>query len=73
MLEHSRKTFKNTLYVDSGCSMHMTGDSSLLQNLRPHYEKGGNITRTGIVSNGKMEFEDVCFVEQLQFNLLSVS
>ncbi|KAJ9551882.1 hypothetical protein OSB04_015927 [Centaurea solstitialis] len=69
-------------HVDSGCSRHMTGIMSLLEDFKkfegghvafgdnPH---GGKISGKGKVSKGKMTFDDVYFVEQLRYNLLSVS
>nr|GFA61613.1 putative ribonuclease H-like domain-containing protein [Tanacetum cinerariifolium] len=35
--------------------------------------KGGKITGNGITRTGKLDFEDVYFVKELQFNLFSVS
>ncbi|KAJ9545521.1 hypothetical protein OSB04_025228 [Centaurea solstitialis] len=69
-------------HVDSGCSRHMTDIMSLLEDFKkfegghvafgdnPH---GGKISGKGKVSKGKMTFDDVYFVEQLKYNLLSVS
>ncbi|KAJ9539001.1 hypothetical protein OSB04_031734 [Centaurea solstitialis] len=69
-------------HMDSGCSRHMTGIMSLLEDFKkfegghvafgdnPH---GGKISGKGKVSKGKMTFDDVYFVEQLRYNLLSVS
>ncbi|KAJ9552063.1 hypothetical protein OSB04_016108 [Centaurea solstitialis] len=69
-------------HVDSGCSRHMTGIMSLLEDFKrfegghvafgdnPH---GGKISGKGKVSKGKMTFDDVYYVEQLRYNLLSVS
>ncbi|KAJ9543921.1 hypothetical protein OSB04_023628 [Centaurea solstitialis] len=69
-------------HVDSGCSRHMIGIMSLLEDFKkfegghvafgdnPH---GGKISGKGKVSKGKMTFDDVYFVEQLRYNLLSVS
>ncbi|KAJ9565815.1 hypothetical protein OSB04_001781 [Centaurea solstitialis] len=69
-------------HVDSGCSRHMTGIMSLLEDFK-RFEgghvafgdnpKGGKISGKGKVSKGKMTFDDVYFVEQLRYNLLSVS
>ena len=67
-------------HVDSGCSRHMTGDMSNLQNFKTidvgyvafgSDSKGGKITGKGMVT--KMTFSDVFDVEQLNYNLLSVS
>ncbi|KAJ9557281.1 hypothetical protein OSB04_011895 [Centaurea solstitialis] len=73
---------KNLWHVDSGCSRHMTGIMSLLQNFK-RFEgghvafgdnpKGGKVSRKGKISKGMMTFEDVYYVEQLKYNLLSVS
>ncbi|GJX40368.1 hypothetical protein Tco_0255358 [Tanacetum coccineum] len=67
--------------IDSGCSRNMTGNRSYLID----YEdidrgfvalggstKGGKITRKGKIRTGKLDFEDVYFVKELKFNLLSV-
>ncbi|GJU54784.1 putative ribonuclease H-like domain-containing protein [Tanacetum coccineum] len=35
--------------------------------------KGGKITGKGKINTGKLDFEDVYFVEQLKFNIFSVS
>ncbi|KAI3758362.1 hypothetical protein L6452_05922 [Arctium lappa] len=60
----------------------MTGNKSCLQNFKRidggHVAFGdnsseGKISGKGIVSKGKMTFEDVYYVEQLRYNLLSVS
>ncbi|GJW12957.1 ribonuclease H-like domain-containing protein [Tanacetum coccineum] len=73
---------KNIWHVDSGCSRHMTGNLSCLQNFENFdggyiafggYSKGGKISGKGMVSNGKLNFHDVFYVEQLKYNLLSVS
>ncbi|KAJ9545641.1 LOW QUALITY PROTEIN: hypothetical protein OSB04_025348 [Centaurea solstitialis] len=67
-------------HVDSGCSRHMTGIMSLLEDFKKFdgghvafgdNPKGGKLV--GKVSKGKMTFDDVYFVEQLRYNLLSVS
>ncbi|KAJ9546669.1 hypothetical protein OSB04_019212 [Centaurea solstitialis] len=69
-------------HVDSGCSRHMTGIMSLLEDFK-RFEgghvafgdnpKGGKISGKDKVSKGKMTFDDVYYVEQLRYNLLSVS
>ncbi|KAJ9547336.1 LOW QUALITY PROTEIN: hypothetical protein OSB04_019879 [Centaurea solstitialis] len=69
-------------HVDSGCSRHMTGIMSLLEDFK-RFEgghvafgdnpTGGKISGKGKVSKGKMTFDDVYYVEQLRYNLLSVS
>ncbi|KAI3669032.1 hypothetical protein L6452_40251 [Arctium lappa] len=73
---------KSIWHVDSGCSRYMTGNKSCLQNFKRidgghvafgDNPSGGKISGKGIVSKGKMTFEDVYYVEQLRYNLLSVS
>ncbi|KAI3691993.1 hypothetical protein L6452_31797 [Arctium lappa] len=69
-------------HVDSGCSRHMTGNMSCLQDFK-HINgghvafgdnlTGGKISGKGNVTKGKMTFEDVYYVDQLKYNLLSVS
>ncbi|KAD3066358.1 hypothetical protein E3N88_34238 [Mikania micrantha] len=68
-------------YVDSGGSMHMTGSRSLLHNYftgRKGFVSFGNdakgyIIGKGVVTNGEIRFDDVNHVENLKYNLLSVS
>ncbi|GJW98886.1 putative ribonuclease H-like domain-containing protein [Tanacetum coccineum] len=69
-------------YVDSGCSRHMTGNMSYLLEFKKFDggyvtfgggAKGGKITGKGTLKTGKLDFEDVYFVKELQFNLFSVS
>ncbi|GJW64392.1 ribonuclease H-like domain-containing protein [Tanacetum coccineum] len=68
--------------IDSGCSRHMTRNKS---NFSDYEEidggfvafgrdpKGGKITGKSKISTGKLDFEDVYFVNELKFNLFSVS
>nr|GEX00889.1 copia protein [Tanacetum cinerariifolium] len=78
-------TFKHTLkgkgIVDSGCSRHMTGNWSYLVDYQD-FNGGpvafggskGQITGKGKIRTGKLAFEDVYFVKELQhYNLFSVS
>ncbi|GKD06670.1 ribonuclease H-like domain-containing protein, partial [Tanacetum coccineum] len=69
-------------YVDSGCSRHMTRNMSYLLDFKEFDggyvtfgggAKGGKITGKGTLKTGKLDFEDVYFVKELQFNLFSVS
>ncbi|KAD7117276.1 hypothetical protein E3N88_04544 [Mikania micrantha] len=68
-------------YVDNGGSMHMTGSRSLLHNYftgRKGFVSFGNdakgyIIGKGVVTNGEIRFDDVNHVENLKYNLLSVS
>ncbi|GJU20399.1 ribonuclease H-like domain-containing protein [Tanacetum coccineum] len=79
-LVHTR-ALKNKGIVDSGCSRHMTGNKAYLAEYQD-YNGGpvafggskGYITGKGKIKIGKLDFEDVCFVKELQhFNLFSVS
>nr|GFC60346.1 ribonuclease H-like domain-containing protein [Tanacetum cinerariifolium] len=78
---HSHKQLEDQRYFDSGCSWHMTENISYLTNFKEFDEeyvafgggaKGGKITYKGIIRIGKLDFEDVCFVKELKFNLFSV-
>ncbi|GJS53500.1 putative ribonuclease H-like domain-containing protein [Tanacetum coccineum] len=69
-------------YVDSGCSRHMIGNMSYLFGFKEFARgyvtfgggvKGGRITGKGTLKTGKLDFEDVYFVKELQFKLFSVS
>nr|GEZ69028.1 ribonuclease H-like domain-containing protein [Tanacetum cinerariifolium] len=69
-------------YVDSGCSRHMTGNMSYLSNFKEFDEgyvtfrggaKGGKFTSKGTPKTSKLDFKDVYFAKELQFNLVSVS
>ncbi|GKC63818.1 hypothetical protein Tco_1096416 [Tanacetum coccineum] len=69
-------------YVDSGCLRHMTRNMSYLSYFKKFDggyvtfgggTKGGKITGKGTLKTGKLDFKDVYFVKELQFNLFSVS
>nr|GEV40830.1 hypothetical protein [Tanacetum cinerariifolium] len=69
-------------YVNSGCSRHMTKNMSYLSDFKEFDRgyvtfkggaKGGKFTGKGTLKTGKLDFEDVYFVKELQFNLLSLS
>ncbi|GKA09522.1 putative ribonuclease H-like domain-containing protein [Tanacetum coccineum] len=69
-------------YVDSGCSRHMTGNISYLSYFQEFDRgyvtfgggvRGGKITGKGTLKMGKLDFQDVFFVKELQFNLFSVT
>ncbi|GJW85809.1 putative ribonuclease H-like domain-containing protein [Tanacetum coccineum] len=76
-----QKDLKNKGIVDSGCSRHMTGNKAYLVEYQDYYGGpvafGGSkryITGKGKIKIGKLDFEDLCFVKELQhFNLFSVS
>ncbi|PWA82283.1 ribonuclease H-like domain-containing protein [Artemisia annua] len=73
---------KDHLIVDSGCSGSMTGEKEILSDFRPYFggkiafgddATGGRITGKGTIKTGKIDFENVRYVKELKFNLLSVS
>ncbi|GJV08361.1 hypothetical protein Tco_1346017, partial [Tanacetum coccineum] len=76
-LQHDDKGF-----VDSGCSMHMTGNITYLSDFK-EFDRGyvafgrgaygGKITGKGTLKTDNLDFEDVYFVNELKFNLFSVS
>ncbi|GJZ90729.1 putative ribonuclease H-like domain-containing protein [Tanacetum coccineum] len=79
--EDPHKALKNKGIVDSGCFRHMTGNKAYLAKYQD-YNGGpvafggskGYITGKGKIRTGKLDFEDVCFVKELQlFNLFFVS
>ncbi|GKC34198.1 hypothetical protein Tco_1046582 [Tanacetum coccineum] len=68
--------------IDSGCSKHMTGNMSYLTDFEEidggYVAFGGNpkgekITGRCTIKTGKLDFKNVYFVRELQFNLFSVS
>nr|GFA88045.1 putative ribonuclease H-like domain-containing protein [Tanacetum cinerariifolium] len=68
--------------IDSGCSRHMIGNMSYLSNFKElnggyvAFEgnlKGGKLFGKGKIRTGKLDFDDVYFVNELKFNLFSVS
>ncbi|GJT26610.1 putative ribonuclease H-like domain-containing protein [Tanacetum coccineum] len=80
--QHGHPQKEDQGYVDSGCSRHMTGNMSYLSDFKEFDggyvtfrggAKGGKITGKGTLKTGKLDFEDVYFVKELQFNLFSVS
>ncbi|GJT90942.1 putative ribonuclease H-like domain-containing protein [Tanacetum coccineum] len=79
--EYPYRALKNKGIVDSGCSRHMTDNKAYLAEFQD-FNGGpvafggskGYITGKGKIKTGKLDFEDVCFVKELQhFNLFSVS
>ncbi|GJY28500.1 putative ribonuclease H-like domain-containing protein [Tanacetum coccineum] len=69
-------------YVNSGCSRYMTGNMFYLSDFKEFNggyvtfgggAKGGKIAGKRTLKTGKLDFEDVYFVKELQFNLFSVS
>ncbi|GJY22863.1 ribonuclease H-like domain-containing protein [Tanacetum coccineum] len=68
--------------IDSGCSRYMTRNISYLTDFEEIDEgyvafggnpKGGKITGRGTIKTSNLDFENVYFVIELQFNLFSVS
>ncbi|GJS84566.1 putative ribonuclease H-like domain-containing protein [Tanacetum coccineum] len=68
--------------IDSGCSRHMTWNMSYLTDYKEIDEgyvyfggnfKGGKITGRGTIKTGDLDFKNVYFVRELNFNLFSVS
>ncbi|GJV95319.1 hypothetical protein Tco_1546896 [Tanacetum coccineum] len=79
--DYLQRTLQNKGIVDSGCSRHMTGNNAYLAEYQD-FNGGpvafggskGYIIGKGKIKTGKLDFEDVCFVKELQhFNLFSVS
>ncbi|GJS02799.1 hypothetical protein Tco_0319307 [Tanacetum coccineum] len=79
--DYPQRALQNKGIVDSGCSRHMTGNKAYLAEYQD-FNGGpvafggskGYITGKGKIKTGKLDFEDVCFVKELQhFNLFSVS
>nr|GEV49020.1 retrovirus-related Pol polyprotein from transposon TNT 1-94 [Tanacetum cinerariifolium] len=77
-----KDALKDRGYFDSGCSRNMTGNISYLTDFKEHDggyvafrggAKGGKITGKGTIKTGKLDFDDVFFVKELQFSLFSVS
>ncbi|GJX12499.1 hypothetical protein Tco_0204257 [Tanacetum coccineum] len=80
-MDYPHRTLQNKGIVDSGCSGHMTGNKAYLAKYQD-FNGGpvsfggskGYITGKGKIKIGKLDFEDVCFVKELQhFNFFSVS
>ncbi|GJS82985.1 putative ribonuclease H-like domain-containing protein [Tanacetum coccineum] len=84
VLDHGnpQQDLKDKGVIDSGCSRHMTGNKSYLidyEEINGGFvtfggnSEGGKITGKGKIRTGKLDFEDVYFVKELQFNLFSIS
>ncbi|GKC25270.1 ribonuclease H-like domain-containing protein [Tanacetum coccineum] len=80
-IDYPHRALQNKRIVDSGCFRHMTGNKAYLAKYQD-FNGGpvafggskGYITGKGKIKTGKLDFEDVCFVKELQhFNLFSVS
>ena len=77
-----RKLKKDSVwFMDSGCSRHMTGDSSLLSKIK--WKDGASVTfgnndqgkirGYGTVKKDSVSIDKVAFVEGLKHNLISIS
>nr|GEX10019.1 putative ribonuclease H-like domain-containing protein [Tanacetum cinerariifolium] len=73
--------FQDKGVIDSGCSRHMIGNMSYLsdfEELNGGYvafggnPNGGKITGKGKIKTGKLDFDNVYFINKLKFNLFSV-
>ena len=81
MQEHSIDQQEDQGYSDSGCSRHMTGNKSYIsdfQTLDGGYVTfgggvGGKISGKGTIKTGNLDFEDVFYIKELNYNLFSVS
>ncbi|GKF65379.1 hypothetical protein Tco_0191896, partial [Tanacetum coccineum] len=77
-----QQDLKDKGVIDSGCSRHMTGNRSYLTDYEEidggfvafgGNSKGEKIIGKGKIRTGKLDFKDVYFVNELKFNLFSVS
>ncbi|GKG10839.1 hypothetical protein Tco_0342239, partial [Tanacetum coccineum] len=67
--DYPHRALKNKGIVDSGCSRYMTGNKAYLDEFQD-FNGGlvafggsrGYITGKGKIKTGKLDFEDVCFV-----------
>ncbi|GKB39484.1 ribonuclease H-like domain-containing protein [Tanacetum coccineum] len=73
---------KDYAIIDSGCSGSMTGDKDKLSDFKEfkggyvafgNDSTGGRISGKGTIKTSCLDFEKVIYVEELKFNLLSVS
>ncbi|GJR44754.1 putative ribonuclease H-like domain-containing protein [Tanacetum coccineum] len=72
----------DTRFIDSRCSRHMTGNIAYLLDFK-EFDRGyvtfgggahgGRISGKGTLKTDSLDFEDVYFVNELNFNLFSVS
>ncbi|GKB84228.1 putative ribonuclease H-like domain-containing protein, partial [Tanacetum coccineum] len=72
----------DTGFIDSGCSSHITGNIAYLSDFKEFDggyvtfgggAHGGRISGKGTLKTDSLDFEDVYFVNELKFNLFSVS
>ncbi|GJZ76567.1 putative ribonuclease H-like domain-containing protein, partial [Tanacetum coccineum] len=81
-LQKGKPQQDDTGFVDSGCSRHMTGNIAYLSDFKEFDggyvtfgggAHGGRISSKGTLKTDSLDFEDVYFVNELKFNLFSVS
>ncbi|GJS58424.1 putative ribonuclease H-like domain-containing protein, partial [Tanacetum coccineum] len=83
-LDHGNpeEELKDHAIIDSGCSGSMIGDKDKLLDFKEYKggyvafgndPKGGRITGKGTIKTSCIDFENVSYVKELKFNLLSVS
>nr|GFA50140.1 ribonuclease H-like domain-containing protein [Tanacetum cinerariifolium] len=81
IIDDPHRALKNKGIVDSGCSRHMTGNKAYLADYQ-EFKGGfvafggsnGRITGKGKIKAGRLDFEDIYYVEELKhYNLFSVS
>ncbi|GKD38053.1 putative ribonuclease H-like domain-containing protein [Tanacetum coccineum] len=79
--DYPQRALKNKGIIDSGCSRHMNGNKAYLAEYQDYNDgpiafgaSKGYISGKGKIKIGKLDFEDVYFVQELHhFNLFSVS
>ncbi|GKF28993.1 hypothetical protein Tco_0095335, partial [Tanacetum coccineum] len=79
---HLKEELKDHAIIDSGCSGSMTRDKDKLSDFKDYKggyvafsndPKGGRIKGKGTIKTSCIDFENVSYVKELKFNLLSVS
>ncbi|GJT59799.1 hypothetical protein Tco_1003332 [Tanacetum coccineum] len=82
LIDHVSKHNSASTIMKSGCSRHMKGNMPYLTDFEEidggyvafgGNPKGGKITRRCTIKTGNLDFENVYFVRELQFNLFSFS
>nr|GEW61056.1 retrovirus-related Pol polyprotein from transposon TNT 1-94 [Tanacetum cinerariifolium] len=77
-----QQALKSTSVINSGCLRHMTRNISFLLDFKEinggyvafgGNPKGDKISSKGKIKTGKLYFDDVYFVNELKFNLFSIS
>ncbi|GKF89953.1 hypothetical protein Tco_0263916 [Tanacetum coccineum] len=81
-VKEGKPQYDNKGFVDSECSRYMTGNIAYLSYFK-EFDKGyvafrggaygGRITGKGTLKTNSLDFEDGYFVNELKFNLFSVS